>query len=90
MSRFSFSASWVTAAIWVALGLVPLVLGEWAQSQLAQFMTYGVFALGLGFLWGQVGVLSFGQAIFFGLGAYAMGLTSLGMQIGRASCRERV
>ncbi|VTU22205.1 leucine/isoleucine/valine transporter permease subunit [Variovorax sp. SRS16] len=84
MKRFALSRGWATPVIWLALGLVPLVLGEWAQSQLAQFMTYGIFALGLGFLWGHVGVLSFGQAIFFGLGAYAMGLTSLGMLPGIA------
>ncbi|RZL87734.1 MAG: branched-chain amino acid ABC transporter permease [Variovorax sp.] len=84
MSRSSASLSWVTPAVWVVLALVPLVMGEWAQSQLAQFLTYGIFALGLGFLWGHVGVLSFGQAIFFGLGAYAMGLTSLGMLPGIA------
>lgn len=70
---------WITLAVWAALWLAPLVLTDWAQSQLAQFVTYGVFALGLGFLWGHVGVLSFGQAIFFGLGAYSMALTSLGM-----------
>ncbi|VTU39924.1 leucine/isoleucine/valine transporter permease subunit [Variovorax sp. PBS-H4] len=84
MNRFSPWASWSTPAIWLLLGLAPLALGEWAQSQLAQFMTYGIFALGLGFLWGHAGVLSFGQAIFFGLGAYSMGLTSLGMVPGIA------
>lgn len=84
MRRFTVSRSWLTGAVWFALGVVPLTLGAWAQSQLAQFMTYGVFALGLGFLWGHVGVLSFGQAIFFGLGAYSMALCSLGMLPGIA------
>jgi len=41
-------------------------------------MTYGIFALSLALLWGQVGLLSFGQAIFFGIGGYAMALTALG------------
>lgn len=74
----------ITPIVWVVLGLVPLFLGEWAQSQLAQFLTYGIFALALGFLWGHAGVLSFGQAIFFGLGAYSMGLTTLDMLPGVA------
>ncbi|MBF0277156.1 MAG: branched-chain amino acid ABC transporter permease [SAR324 cluster bacterium] len=40
-------------------------------------MTYGIFALSLAFIWGQAGILCFGQAIFFGLGAYLMALTTL-------------
>ena len=31
----------------------------------------------MGFLWGYVGILSFGQTIFFGLGGYAYALCSL-------------
>ena len=72
-------SAWPTRLIWFVLLLVPPLLSDFAQAQLAQFLTYGIFALGLGFLWGQVGVLSFGQAIFFGLGGYAMSLVSLGM-----------
>lgn len=71
-------ASQLTLASWIALALAPLALGEWSLTQLAQYMAYGIFAMGLAFIWGQVGVLSFGQALFFGLGAYSMGLVSLG------------
>lgn len=72
-------AAWRTPAIWAGLALLPLVMGEFGQAQLAQFMIYGIFALSLGFLWGHAGVLSFGHAIFFGIGAYAMALVSLDM-----------
>jgi len=37
----------------------------------------GIFAMALAFIWGQAGILSFGQAIFFGIGGYSMGLVSL-------------
>ena len=70
---------WLTRLVWLTLLLAPLLLSDFAQSQLALFLTYGIFALGLGFLWGQAGVLSFGQAMFFGLGGYVMSLVSLGM-----------
>jgi branched-chain amino acid transport system permease protein/urea transport system permease protein len=70
---------WPTRLVWLALLLAPLLLSDYARSQLAMFLTYGIFALGLGFLWGQVGVLSFGQAMFFGVGGYAMSLVSLHM-----------
>lgn len=68
----------LTATVWICLAAASLVLDEWNLTQLAQYMAYGIFALGLAFLWGQVGLLSFGQAIFFGIGAYAMALVNLG------------
>lgn len=67
----------LTAAIWLILGLAAFVLDEWSLTQLAQYMAYGIFAMGLAFVWGQAGILSFGQAIFFGIGAYCMGLVAL-------------
>jgi urea transport system permease protein len=42
-------------------------------------MSYGIFAMSLAFIWGQVGLLCFGQAIFFGVGAYAMSVITKGM-----------
>ena len=60
-------------------GLGPLFLAnEWNLAQLGQYMTYGIFAMGVAFIWGQAGILSFGQAIFFGIGGYCMALVNLG------------
>jgi urea ABC transporter permease protein UrtC len=69
----------VNGAVWGALALAPLAVGEWQLGQLAQFLTYGLFAMSLALVWGQCGLLCFGQALFFGLGAYAMSLVTLGM-----------
>ena len=69
---------WLSAAVWVALAACPLVIDAWAASQLAQYMTYGLFAMSLAFIWGQGGILCFGHALFFGIGAYAMALVTLG------------
>jgi urea transport system permease protein len=66
-------------AVWLSLLAAPLLLSEWRLLQLSQFITYGVFALSLGFLWGQAGLLCFGQAIFFGIGAYVMALCTKGL-----------
>ena len=77
MRRKSFHSA-LTAAIWVALGLASLILNEWSLTQLAQYMAYGIFAMALAFIWGQAGIRSFGQAIFFGVGGYCMGLVTLG------------
>ena len=57
----------------------PLFVEDWSLTQLAQYMIYGIFAMSLAFLWGQSGLMCFGHALFFGLGAYMMALSSKGM-----------
>ena len=68
----------VTILIWVALALAPAVMNPYSASQFAQYMTYGLFAMSLAFIWGQGGILCFGHALYFGVGAYAMALVTLG------------
>ena len=68
----------LTVLAWAGLGLAPLVLDDWNIGLLTQYVTYGIFALSLGLIWGQAGILCFGQAIFFGIGAYSMALVTLG------------
>ena len=41
---------------------------------LPQYILFGVMAMSLALLWGYTGVLSFGQAGFFAIGGYLMGL----------------
>jgi urea transport system permease protein len=66
-------------AVWLVLAAVPLIASDWQTGQLAQLLTYGLLAMSLAFIWGQCGLLCFGQALFFGLGAYTMSLQTLGM-----------
>ncbi len=68
----------LTVAIWATLLIGPVLLDDWSRDQLAQYMTYGIFAMSLAFIWGQGGILCFGQAMFFGIGAYFMALITLG------------
>lgn len=70
--------SFLTLLCWAVLAILPPLLGDWNASLLAQYVTYGIFALSLGLLWGAAGILCFGQAIFFGIGAYSMALVTLG------------
>lgn len=67
---------------WLGLACLPLVIDDWELQQLAQYLTYALFAMSLALLWGQVGLLCFGHALFFGLGAYVMSLVTLGMAPG--------
>lgn len=69
----------IAALIWLGFAILPALVDDWQLLQLAQFMTYGIFAMSLALIWGQAGLLCFGQAIFFGGGAYAMSLVTMGM-----------
>lgn len=65
-------------AIWfgvlIVLGLAPFVLSQTAQFLALTMVVYALFAISTNFLVGFSGVLSFGQAVFFGWGAYAAAL----------------
>ncbi|MFZ5782134.1 MAG: branched-chain amino acid ABC transporter permease [Pseudomonadota bacterium] len=49
----------------------PFLLDAFDLLQLSTFAAMALATLGLAFAWGYVGILSFGHAAFFGLGAYA-------------------
>ena len=59
-----------------ALALWPLVAGRFGIDLVTKIMVYAVFALSLELLVGKTGLVCFGQAAFFGIGAYATVLLS--------------
>jgi len=64
-------------AVWAALLTVPLwlpLLGGY-NALAGRVLVFGLAAMGLNMLLGFTGVLSFGHAAYFGLGAYGAGLT---------------
>lgn len=61
-------------AVFALLALLPTVLSGYVIYILPQYMLFGLLAMSLGLLWGFGGILSFGQAAFFAVGGYAMGL----------------
>ena len=69
----------LTLSVWLVLGLMPFILGLWELAMMSQLLIYGIAALSLSFIWGEVGLVCFGQALFFGTGAYVMALTAKGM-----------
>lgn len=58
------------------LGLLGLVLPDWAAFLGIIALTKGLAVLGLLLLW-RLGLVSFGQALYFGIGAYTVGLAGL-------------
>lgn len=54
--------------------VLPLSLDIFRLNLVGKYLTYGFVAVGLVLLWGNTGVLSLGQGIFFGLGGYCMAM----------------
>jgi branched-chain amino acid transport system permease protein len=58
----------------VALALLPWVLARHQLSILVDLLIFGLFALSLDLIMGYTGMVSFGHAAYFGLGAYGSAL----------------
>ena len=63
-------------AVFAALALWPLAAGSYGLDLVTKIMVYAIFALSLELLVGTTGLVCFGQAAFFGIGAYAAVLLS--------------
>jgi len=67
----------VFAAVFVVV--LPLanglgLLSDYYLNLFGKYLSLAVMALGMDLLWGYAGILSLGQAIFFGIGAYSIGM----------------
>jgi urea transport system permease protein len=58
----------------VMLVVLPAALSDFQINLLGRFLTYAIVAIGLDLIWGYTGMLSLGQGLFFGLGAYCFGM----------------
>ena len=86
-------AFWLTG--FVLLVLMPLLnvlpaedswlhFSDFSLNRFGKFLAFAILALGLDLIWGYTGMLSLGQGVFFGLGAYCMGM-HLMLTIGKES-----
>jgi urea ABC transporter permease protein UrtC len=64
------------AVVFAGVAVLPLFTAGYSIYILPQYLLYGILAMSLGLLWGVTGILSFGQAAFFAIGAYTMGLAA--------------
>ena len=74
----------IAVAALFALGapwLLPLVVDAYWVDLFSEILIWSLLAASVNLLFGYVGLLSFGQALFFGLGMYgvAIGLEKLGL-----------
>ena len=58
----------------IVLLVIPLVTGRYYQYLCTQIFVAALMAISFNLLLGTTGLLSFGQAAFFGVGAYTVGL----------------
>src|SRR5574341_796964 len=70
LNRSSHPLAPLAAASVVVLFLLPLVAGRYPLYLTIQILILSVFSLGFNLLFGYTGLLSFGQAGFFAVGAY--------------------
>ena len=65
------SGLWVLLALIAIMALLPLVASSYALMLMLPFIGYGIALLGFNLLFGTTGLLSFGHALFLGVGAYS-------------------
>ena len=63
------------AVIAALIGTYPYYGQEYVISLLGKFLCYAIFALSVDLIWGFAGILSLGQAVYFGIGAYFVALS---------------
>jgi urea transport system permease protein len=78
---------WIGRAVFLAaVGLLvawPFILDDPTRTrQWAEYLCYAAIAVGIDIAWGYGGMLVLGQGVFFGLGAYCMGMHLTLEQVG--------
>lgn len=64
--------------VWVGFLLLaaaaPWIVSPYELSLLGRFLALAILALGLVLVWGEAGILTLGQGVFFGLGGYVLAM----------------
>ena len=64
------------AAVVALIGTYPYYgSNAYVLSLLGKFLCFAIFALSIDLIWGFTGILSLGQAVYFGIGAYFVALS---------------
>jgi urea transport system permease protein len=58
-----------------AIASFPFYGQAYVTSLLGKYLCYAIFALSIDLIWGFTGILSLGQAVYFGMGAYFVALS---------------
>jgi len=74
MKNIPFLSQGLGAIALVLSIAAPWLLSAYDLNLLARFLALSLTAMGLVLLWGEGGILSLGQGVFFGLGGYALAM----------------
>ncbi|MGD9536374.1 MAG: branched-chain amino acid ABC transporter permease [Alphaproteobacteria bacterium] len=66
-------------AVVALLAVAPSFLSRYDVINFSNFLISGLLALSLALIWGYCGILSLGQAAFFGIGGYAYGIVAMNL-----------
>ncbi|HUQ76814.1 MAG TPA: ABC transporter permease [Burkholderiales bacterium] len=77
LGRLGGKGAAALGALAVVLMLIPLASGEYTLVLLTDMLVFALFAVSLHFMMGPGGLVSFGHAAYFGLGAYGAALLLL-------------
>lgn len=69
-----FIGNWAVIAAGLVLAAAPFFLSDFRMNLLGKFLAFAILALALDLIWGYTGILSLGQGLFFGLGAYGFAM----------------
>ena len=71
----------LAALLFIGLAVLPIGLEAYNLATVRDVMIFSLFAVSLDLFWGRSGILSFGHATFFGLGAYGMATATVTLQL---------
>ena len=72
-SRWGVLAGFAVGGV-LLLVAAPAALSAFNLALLGKFICFAIVAVGIGLAWGRGGMLTLGQGVFFGLGAYIMAM----------------
>lgn len=72
-SRWGVLSGFTAGAV-LLLVAAPAALSAFNLALLGKFLCFAIVAVGIGLAWGRGGMLTLGQGVFFGLGAYIMAM----------------
>jgi urea transport system permease protein len=64
----------IGALVILAGAAAPWIISPYELSLLGRFLALSILAMGIMLTWGEAGILSLGQGVFFGLGGYALAM----------------
>ncbi len=65
---------WLPVVLLIAAALLPVIVTEFWVHVFTEILILGLFAASFNLIFGYMGQLSFGQAAYYGIGAYTTGL----------------